>query len=58
MKKNKNSLSLSSIRNEFHIFLEKEKIVREIQNDLVEILEENPNSSLKAVRITNLYDDK
>jgi hypothetical protein len=55
MKKNKKSLSLSSIRNELHIFLEKEKIVREIQDDLVEILEENTNASLKSVKITNLY---
>ena len=55
MKKNKKSLSLSSIRNELHIFLEKEKIVREIQDDSVEILEENTNASLKSVKITNLY---
>jgi hypothetical protein len=56
MKKNKKSLSLSSIRNELHIFLEKEKIVREIQDDFVEILEKNTNASLKSVKITNLYD--
>ena len=56
MKKNKKSLSLSSIRNELHVFLEKEKIVREIQDDFVEILEKNTNASLKSVKITNLYD--
>ena len=56
MKKNKKSLSLSSIRSELHIFLEKEKIVREIKDDFVEILEKNTNASLKSVKITNLYD--
>ena len=55
MKKNKKSLSLSSIRNELHVFLEKEKIVREIQDNFVEILEKNTNASLKSVKITNLY---
>lgn len=54
--KNKKSLSLSSIRSELHIFLEKEKIVREIKDDFVEILEKNTNASLKSVKITNLYD--
>lgn len=56
MKKNKKSLSLSSIRNELHVFLEEEKIVREIQDDFVEILEKKTNASLKSVKITNLYD--
>jgi len=58
MKKNKKSLSLSSIRDELHLFLEKEKIVREIHDDFVEILEKNDNASLKSVKITSLYTSK
>jgi len=58
MKKNKKSRSLSSIRDELHLFLEKEKIVREIHDDFVEILEKNNNASLRSVKITSLYTSK